>query len=250
PARESENAMSWPEVTVKAVSNSDEVVFRSSSDGRSNTVTAASNIVRRRCMRHSGPQGASTTCHRFTSIRSILDLYKCITQLHRERTEQVPAVYLVACLARPFKRGGGGANASRTDCLRGALELVRGSGQLGKIASARGNANLPLRLNRCFAEFPQQRINGGAVLAEPSRKHVSVDRRGGLPLVWPIADAALSLDRQPALQGRAQALDAHRLNQIGVHAGCEAALFLALHSVGSDRNNRRADGAAVGFSVT
>ena len=71
PARESENAMSWPEVTVKAVSNSDEVVFRSSSGGRSNTVTTASNIVRRRCMRHSGPQGASTTCLRFTSIRSI-----------------------------------------------------------------------------------------------------------------------------------------------------------------------------------
>src|SRR6516162_5507084 len=170
-----------------------------------------------------------------------------MTQLHRERTEQVAAVYPVTCLARPFKRGGGGANASRTDCLRRALELVRGSGQLGKIASARGNANLPLRLNRCFAEFRQQRINGGAVLAEPSAKYVPVDCLGGLPLVWPIADAALSLDRQPAFQRRAQALDAHGLHQIGVHAGCEAALFLALHSVGSDRNNRRAGVAAVGF---
>jgi len=66
-------------------------------------------------------------------------------------------------------------------------------------------------------------------------------------LVWPVADAALGLDRQPAFQGRAQALDAHGLHQIGVHAGCKAALFLALHGVGSDRNDRRADCAAIGF---
>src|SRR5215813_12461480 len=179
-----------------------------------------------------------------------LDCKYCGTQIRCQRTEQFTASVAIAGLARLLQRGGGGTNASRADCLRGALELVCGGGQLGKIASARGNADLPLRLNRCFAEFRQQRINGGAVLAEPGAKHVPVDCLGGLPLVWPITDAALSLDRQPAFQRRAQALDAHRLHQIGVHAGCEAALFLALHSVGSDRNNRRADGAAVGFSVT
>src|SRR5262249_50495244 len=57
----------------------------------------------------------------------------------------------------------------------------------------------------------------------------------------PMADAALLLDRQPAFQRRAQVLYAYRLRQIGIHAGCEAALFLALYGVGSDRNDRRAD---------
>src|SRR5262249_29201867 len=175
-----------------------------------------------------------------------LDLYEYVTQLDRERTEQVAAACAVAGLARLLQRGSGGTNASRTDRMRGALELVRGGGQLGKIASARGNANLPLRRNRCFAEFRQQRIKGSAVLAEPSAKYVPVDCLDGLPLVWPIADAALSLDRQPAFQRRSQALDARGLHQIRVHAGCEAALFFALHGVGSDCNDRRAGGAAVG----
>jgi len=40
PARESEKAMSWPQVTVKAVNNSDEVAFCSSSNGRRETVAA------------------------------------------------------------------------------------------------------------------------------------------------------------------------------------------------------------------
>jgi hypothetical protein len=53
------------------------------------------------------------------------------------------------------------------------------------------------------------------------------------------------LDRQPAFQSRAQALDAYRLHQTDVHARCQAALFFALHGVGSDCNDRRADGAAL-----
>src|SRR5262249_20777425 len=143
-------------------------------------------------------------------------------------------------------RGGGGANPGRTDRLRGALELVRDRGQLRKVASARGNVDLPLRLNCCFTEFAQKRINDGAVVPEPSRKRVPVDR-SALPLVVPIADVALLLDRQPAFQRCAQLLDAYRLPQIGIHAGCEAALFLALYGVGSDRNDRRAGAAPIGF---
>ena len=170
-----------------------------------------------------------------------------MTQLYRERAEQVTAACAVAGFARLLQRGGGGANAGRTDRLRGALELVRDRSQLHKIASARGNVDLPLCLNCCFTEFSQQRTNGGAVLAEPGRKHVPVDCSGGLPLVCPIADTALLLDRQPAFQRGAQLLDAYRLHQIGIHAGCEAALFLALYGVGSDRNDRRAGGAPIGF---
>jgi hypothetical protein len=41
PACESEKGTSWPEVTVKAVSNSDGVAFCSSSNGRRETVAAA-----------------------------------------------------------------------------------------------------------------------------------------------------------------------------------------------------------------
>src|SRR5215470_20217889 len=105
-----------------------------------------------------------------------LDCKYCGTQIRCQRTEQFTASVAVAGLARLLQRGSGGTNASRTDRLRGALEPVRGGGQLGKIASARGNANLPLRLNRCFAEFRQQRINGCAVVSEPGAKHVPVER--------------------------------------------------------------------------
>src|SRR5215467_12037261 len=96
-----------------------------------------------------------------------LDCKYCGTQIRCQRTEQFTASVAVAGLARLLQRGGDGTNASRTDRLRGALELVRGGGQLGKFASVRGNADLALRLNRCFAEFRQQRSNGGAVLAKP-----------------------------------------------------------------------------------
>src|SRR5262249_43597490 len=85
------------------------------------------------------------------SVRS-LDLYEYVTQLDRERTEQVAAP-CVAGLAHLLQRGGGGTNASCTNRLRGPLQLVRGGGQLGKIASARGNVDLSLCLHRCFAEF-------------------------------------------------------------------------------------------------
>jgi hypothetical protein len=40
-ARESEKVMSWPEVTVKAVCNSDEVAFCSSANARREMVAAA-----------------------------------------------------------------------------------------------------------------------------------------------------------------------------------------------------------------
>jgi hypothetical protein len=44
PAHESEKRMSWPEVAVKAVSNSDEVAF-SSSNGRRETVAATLTLL-------------------------------------------------------------------------------------------------------------------------------------------------------------------------------------------------------------
>jgi hypothetical protein len=84
-----------------------------------------------------------------------LDLYEYLTQLHRERIEQVAAACGVAGLARLLQRGGGGANASRTDRLRGTLELVRDRGHLCKVASARGNVDLPLSASMLFTEFPQ-----------------------------------------------------------------------------------------------
>jgi hypothetical protein len=58
PARESEKGMSWPEVTVKAVSNSDEVVF-------------CSVDARRWPPRARGPARRSIHLPQITSIRSI-----------------------------------------------------------------------------------------------------------------------------------------------------------------------------------
>ena len=176
-----------------------------------------------------------------------LDVRTGVPHLHREPTEQRAAACAIAGLGCLLQRRGGGANSGRTDSLRGALELVRDRSQFRKIAGARGRVDLPFRINCCFAESPQQRINCGAVLAQPGRQHVSVDSRGGLLLVCRIADARLLLDRQPAFQRRAQLRDAHRLRQIGIHAGCQAALFLGLHGIRSNRNDRRADGAMVGF---
>src|SRR5262249_56743950 len=106
-----------------------------------------------------------------------------MTQWHGGGTERAVRAAALAALARLLQRGGGGANASRTHRLRGALELVRDRGQLRNVASARGNVDIPLCLNCCFTEFPQQRINGRAVVPEPRAKHVPVDCRGGLPLV-------------------------------------------------------------------
>src|SRR4029450_10972162 len=108
------------------------------------------------------------------SARS-LDLYEYVTQLHRQRAEQVAAACAVAGLARLLQRRSGGATASRTDRLRGTLELVRDRGQLRKVAGARGNVDLPLCLNCCFTEFPQQGIHGGAIVSKPSRKHGPVE---------------------------------------------------------------------------
>src|SRR5262249_22629357 len=136
------------------------------------------------------PAGASTCLRLRRSARS-LDLFKYVTQLHRERTEQVAAACAVAGLARLLQRGGGAANANRTHRLRSALELVRDRRQLRKVASARGDIDLPLGLNCCFPEFPQQGIHGGPIVSKPSRKHVPVDCSGGLPLIHPIPDAAL-----------------------------------------------------------
>src|SRR5262245_3967849 len=111
-----------------------------------------------------------------------LDFNKGMAQLHRERTEQVTAVYPVADLARLLEGRGGGANADGTDRLRGSPELVRCHGQGRKVPVARGGVNLPFRLDRGLTEFPQQRIDGGAIVAEPSRKDVAVDCGGGFRL--------------------------------------------------------------------
>ena len=83
------------------------------------------------------------------------DFRKCITQMDRERTEQIAAACAVAGLARLLQRRGGGPNATRTDRLRGTLQLMRDRGQLRKVASARGDIDLSPSLDCCFTEFPQ-----------------------------------------------------------------------------------------------
>src|SRR5262245_55674612 len=129
-----------------------------------------------------------------------LDFNKCVTQLHRERTEQVTAVYPVADLARLLEGSGSSPNASRTDRLRGAPQLVRCQGQCRKVAGARGNIDLPFHLDCRFAEFPQQRLDGGAIIAEPSRKDIAIDCGGGFRPVRRATHTGLALNGQPAFQ--------------------------------------------------
>ena len=74
------------------------------------------------------PRSCRSTC--------VFDFDKGVTQLHRERTEQVAATQAVAAFARLLQRGGGGGDPGRTDRLRGAFELVRGGGQCRDVALA------------------------------------------------------------------------------------------------------------------
>src|SRR5262249_22397321 len=175
-----------------------------------------------------------------------IDVGSRAAYLYRERSQQVAAARAVAGPARLLQGGGGGPNGSCTNRLRGPFQLVSDCCQFGKIAIARGIVDLSFCLNGWFAEFRQQCINCGVVLAYPSAEYVPVDCRG-FHLVWSFAGAILSLYRQPAFQSCTQALDTDRLYQISVHAGVEATLFLPLHGVGSDRNNRGTDGAVFGF---
>ena len=145
----------------------------------------------------------ASACPDYVELLIPVDFNKCVTQLHRERTEQVTAVYPVADLARLLEGRGGGANAGCTDRLRGAPELVRCHGQCRKVAGARGSVDLPFHLDCRVTEFPQQRIDGGAIVAEPSRKDVAVDCGGGFRQVRRAANTALTLNGQPAFQRRA-----------------------------------------------
>ena len=115
--------------------------------------------------------------HRLRRCVGSLDVHKGVTHLHSERAEQVAAACAVAGFARLLQRGSRGGNAGCADRLRGALELVRGRGQSGEVASARGGIDLALGIDRRLTEFSSSEVDGGAVVAEPTRKHCAVDRR-------------------------------------------------------------------------
>ena len=91
--------------------------------------------------------------------------------------------------------------------------------------------------------FCQQFLDAGAVVAEPGGQHAAVDRGAGAR-GWRRRAVA---NRQPALEGGAQPVDRHRLCQIGVHAGGEAALLFAAHRIGRHRDDRRARAAVLGL---
>src|SRR5262245_62091995 len=93
-----------------------------------------------------------------------LDVYKCVTELHCERTEQVATVCPVAGLASLLQRCSGATKTGRTDCLRGATELVCCRSQFREVARARGSLDVPFGIDRRFTEFSQQRIDGGLVV--------------------------------------------------------------------------------------
>src|SRR5262245_9477925 len=124
------------------------------------------------------------------------DLDDRLAQLHCERTEQVETACAIAGLAGELQRGGCGAYPRRADCLGGALEFVGSGRQGGKVAGARGNLDLVLGTDRRVTKCAQQRIDGGAIAAEPVRKDIAVERSDRLVLVRRREGVALTLDRQ------------------------------------------------------
>src|SRR5262245_37257888 len=141
-----------------------------------------------------------------------LDVHKCVPELHCERTEQVTTVCSVAGLPSLLQRGSGGRKTDRTDCLRGATELVRCRSQFREVAGTRGSLDFPFGIDRRLAEFSQQRNDGDLVVTQPCCQHRGVNGRCGFPRVGWTAGDALDLDRQPAFQGRVQAIDGHGLD--------------------------------------
>src|SRR5262249_6074098 len=112
-----------------------------------------------------------------------LDVYKCVAELHCELTQQVTTVCPVAGLASLLQRGGRGSKAGRTDCLRGPTELVCCRSQFREVARTRSSVDFPFGIDRRFAEFSQQRNEGGLVVTQPCCQHRGVDGRCGFPRV-------------------------------------------------------------------
>src|SRR5262245_66339355 len=99
-----------------------------------------------------------------------LDVYKCLTELHCERTEQVTTVCSVAGLAGLLQRRSGVTKTGCTDCLRGAPELMCCRSQFRDVARTRGSIDFPFGIDRRFAEFSQQRNDGCLVVRSEERR--------------------------------------------------------------------------------
>ena len=112
--------------------------------------------------------------------RRLIDLGERAAQLGGERTQPLAAAGAVAGLAGLLERGGRGADAGRADRLGRTLELVRGGRERRQVAGARCGRDLALGRDRGVAEFRQQRVDRGGVVAEPGGEHVAVDRGGRL----------------------------------------------------------------------
>src|SRR5262249_3355115 len=180
------------------------------------------------------------------STRAI-NLGQRAAQLARQRSKALAAGTVVTGFARALEQCSCICHPRRANCLGGSLKFVSRGCERRKIARAGAGFDYALGLDRGVAELPQKGIDGRLV-TEPTGQNSAVDGSDRVRLgVAILLLAFAAVHGQPSLERDPELLDTDRLGQISVHAGCEAALFLALYGVGSDRNDRRVDGAAVGF---
>ena len=122
----------------------------------------------------------------------LLDLRDGAPQFHGQGAKLLAADRAIACPAGLLKLGRRLADAGRADRQGGALELVRSGRQFRQIAGAFGRADQALRLDRRVAEFRQQGLDGGVIVAEPGSQHVAVECAGGSPSSLQSAPAGLA----------------------------------------------------------
>src|SRR5262249_37731553 len=184
------------------------------------------------------------------SIQRAINLGQRAAQLARQRSKALAAGTVVAGFAGALEQRSCSGDPRGADRLGGSLEFVSRGCEGRKIARAGAGFDNALSLDRGVAKLPQKGIDGGLV-TEPIGQNSAVDGSDRVRLgVATLLLAFAAVHGQPSLERDPELLDADRLGQISVHAGCEAALFLALYGVGSDRNDRRVDRAAVGFGGT
>jgi hypothetical protein len=97
--------------------------------------------------------------------------------LDREWTEQIVAACAVAGLAGLLKHGGDRANASRTDRLRGALELVRGCRQLASLSLREADSisrSVSTAVSRNFSKSELSAARSSRRC--PSRREITIHR--------------------------------------------------------------------------
>ena len=177
---------------------------------------------------------------------SALDFGDGAAQFGRERAEPVAAAVAVTGLARLLQPPAAAPSLVAPTACAAPLSRCAAAVSPARSAARHATSIACSDFDGAVAEFLQHILDAGAVVADPGGQYAAVDRAPSLGTLSGVAAVGIA-DRQPALEGGAQPLDRHRLCQIGVHAGGEAALLFAAHRIGRHGDDRRARAAELGL---